>query len=183
MSDTEELYKSFVGTEALATLQKRFQPKLFAGRWEQVMTSYSTRFMGTGIDYTSVHAIYKLLPNGAVDVNNYANDANMKPVSIHGISEKRHILETCRTVKFDNLPVEGDYWIIYANKRCDAIIVAASLIARLPMLDPFLVAGNVGLYVLTKNRSNFWANDVDEIMSVLRKYGFNQFYNAPIVSV
>ena len=102
----------------------------------------------------------------------------MKPVSIHGISEKRNILETCRTVKFDNLPVEGEYWIIYANKRCDAIIVAAPLIVK-----PFLVSGKVGLYVLTKNRSKFWANDVDEIMAVLQKYGFNQFYNAPIVSV
>ena len=174
-----DAYKSFVGAKELSVLQKRFSVEKFAGRWQQVMTSFSTQFMGTGLTFSSVNAIYELLADGRVRLTNSAYNGDLKPVFIQGVSDTREGLSTCRTVKFDKLPFIGDYWIIYANKRCDTIIVSA----------PVVMAGtcfseNFGVYVLTKDRGAFWKNKslVAEIQAQLQKYGFSSFYNKAIFS-
>jgi lipocalin len=177
----EELYKSFVGADELRILTERFSVSKFTGRWEQVMTSASTQLMGTGLAYSSVHAIYTLLDNGTLKVDNGAYDEDIQKVSISGTSKKINKLETCRTVKFDNLWFEGNYWLIYVTESHDTVIVAAPIILQLPYM-PICITGNLGLYVLTRDRNKFWKNQVNEIQSVLKRYGFDKWYNRPVVS-
>ena len=178
---TEELYKSFVGADELRTLKKRFSVSKFTGRWEQVMTSASTQIMGTGLAYSSVNAIYTLLDDGTLKVYNSAYNADIEVVSISGTSKKVNKLETCRTVKFDNLLFEGNYWLIYVTESHDTVVVAAPVILQLPHA-PICITGNFGLYVLTRDRDNFWKNQVSEIQLVLKRYGFDRWYNRPVVS-
>jgi len=174
-----EAYKSFVGADELAVLQKRFSVRKFVGRWEQVMTSLSTQFMGTGPTFSSVNAIYKLAADGRIRLTNSAFNAQLQQIYIQGVSDERDGLATCRTVQFDNLPFVGDYWIIYANQRCDTIIVSAPLIVL-----GQCVTENLGVYVLTKDRDAFWCDKalVCEIQEQLEKYGFSSFYNRAIFS-
>jgi lipocalin len=174
-----EAYKSFVGADELAVLQKRFSVRKFVGRWEQVMTSLSTQLMGTGMWFSSINAIYELTADGRIRLTNSAFNQKFQQTYIQGVSDERDGIATCRTVQFDNLPFSGDYWIIYANKRCDTIIVSAPLIVL-----GQCVTENLGLYVLTKNRESFWHDKmlVSEIQEQLDKYGFNSFYNRAIFS-
>lgn len=174
-----EAYKSFVGSAELAVLKKRFSVRKFVGRWEQVMTSLSTQFMGTGLTFSSVNAIYKLAADGRIRLTNSAFNAQLQQIYIQGVSDERDGLATCRTVQFDNLPFVGDYWIIYANKRCDTIIVSAPLVVMGQCLTE-----NLGVYVLTKDRDAFWCDKalVGEIQEQLDKYGFSSFYNRAIFS-
>ncbi len=174
-----DVYKSFVGAKELAVLTKRFSVKKFVGRWEQVMTSLSTQVMGTGPLFSSVNAIYELQDDGRIRLTNSAYNRKLQPVFIQGVSDERDGIATCRTVKFDKLPFKGDYWIIYANKRCDTIIISAPL-----FILGKCVTENFGLYVLTKDRDAFWADKklLTEIQSQLHKYGFSSFYNMAMFS-
>jgi lipocalin len=182
-SAVETLYKDFVGADDLKILTERFSIADFVGRWEQVMTSVSTQIMGTGITFSSVNATYELQSDGNLRVLNSAYNRNLEKIYIQGVSRKRNVLDTCRTVQFDNLGFEGDYWLFYVSKAHDIVLVAAPLIAPIPIF-PVCLTGKLGLYVLTKNREQFWANpaSVAEVQSVLKKYGFDSFYNTPIFS-
>ena len=185
MTDTaiEKLYKDFVGADDLKILTDRFSIADFVGRWEQVMTSLSTQIMGTGITFSSVNATYELQSDGNLRVLNSAYNRVLDKIYIQGVSRKRGSLDTCRTVKFDNLSFEGDYWLFYVSESHDTILVAAPLIIPIPLV-PICITGNLGLYVLAKNRDKFWANSkrIAEVQSVLKKYGFDQFHNSPIFS-
>lgn len=179
----EKLYKNFVGTDGLKILADRFSITDFVGRWEQVMTSLSTQVMGTGITLSSVNATYELQGDGNVSVVNSAYNGTFDKINIQGVSRKRGTIDTCRTVKFDNLDFEGDYWLFYVSEEHDTILVAAPLIIPIPSI-PICITGNLGLYVLTKNREEFWGNRerITEVQSVLKKYGFDKLYNFPIFS-
>ncbi len=179
----ETLYKEFVGADDLAILTKRFSITDFVGRWEQVMTSLSTQIMGTGITFSSVNATYELQSDGNLRVLNSAYNRVLDKIYIQGVSRKRGTLDMCRTVQFDNLGFEGDYWLFYVSEAHDTVLVAAPLIIPIPFI-PICLTGKFGLYVLTKNRDEFWANPerIAEVQSVLKKYGFDQFYNTPIFS-
>lgn len=174
---TDASYKSFVRPDELAVLQKRFRVSKFVGRWEQVMTSLSTQIMGTGPTFSSVSAIYELQPDGRIRLTNSAFNGSFEQIYIQGVSSEQGGLATCRTVKFDNLPFVGDYWIIYASENCDTIIVSAPLIVM-----GKCITENFGLYVLTKDRKMFWNKRVNEIKIQLDKYGFSSFYNKGIFS-
>ena len=179
----ETLYKEFVGADDLKILTDRFSIADFVGRWEQVMTSLSTQIMGTGITFSSVNATYELQSDGNLRVLNSAYNRGLDKIYIQGVSRKRGTLDTCRTVQFDNLGFEGDYWLFYVSEAHDTVLVAAPLIIPIPLV-PICLTGKFGLYVLTKNRDEFWTNPerIAEVQSVLKKYGFDHFYNTPIFS-
>jgi lipocalin len=175
-------YKNFVGEKELNSLVKQFDINKFCDKWQQVLTSRTTGLFGTGITFSSVQATYSLNDNGTIDVLNEAYNTNFENIKIKGISEARdNEIPTCRTVKFSTVPLEGNYWIIYISPSFNTIIVAAPLITPIVPID---ISNNFGVYVLTKNRDEFWnsTTETNEVFNTLKKYGFTNFWNEPISS-
>ena len=178
-------YKQFVGETQLTYLLKIFKIDQFVGRWEQVFTSRSTEFLGTGLDNSSVSATYSLNNDGTIGVLNSSYNEKLEKKFIEGTSRARNnAIPTCRTVSFGSesaINFEGDYWILDISPTFHTIIVVAPIIT--PYI-PIKITDNFGVYVLTKNRDEFWKNknEVDRVFTVLNKYGFNQFWSEPIVS-
>ena len=178
-------YKKFVGEPQLTYLLDKFNIDQFVGRWEQVFTSRSTGVLGTGIDNSSVNAIYSLNNDGTIGVLNSSYNEKLEKRFIEGTSRARdNSVPTCRTVRFDSaasIPFEGDYWILDISEKFQTVIVVA------PIITPYIpieIINNFGVYVLTKNRDEFWKNknEVNRVFTVLNKYGFNKFWSEPIVS-
>jgi lipocalin len=178
-------YKKFVGENNLKELTRVFSPEKFARNWKQVMCSPSTKILGSGPNYSSVEATYKLKKDGIVSVKNDAFDTDFYRVSITGTSRARDAhVPTCRTVNFDNiLKIEGDYWLIFATPSFKSCIVAAPIILRL-FNRPLVIAKNFGFYVLTRNRRKFWSSpeEYQPIIDALKKYRFNKFWNKPVAT-
>ena len=177
-----EYYTKFVGKEEVESLVKRFELSKFLGTWQQVLTSRTTALFGTGITYSSVEANYTLKPFEKIGVENKAYDTDFKLTTINGISEARiPEVPTCRIVKFDTVHFPGDYWIIYISPDFTTIIVAAPLI--LPIV-PISISDNFGVYVLAKNREEFWKSERETkaVFDALKKYGFTNIINKPISS-
>lgn len=178
-------YKQFVGESQLTYLLNTFKIDKFVGRWEQVFTSRSTGLFGTGIDNSSVNAVYSLNNNGTIGVLNSSYNEKLEKKFIEGSSRARaNAIPTCRTVSFNpesSVDLEGDYWILDISPTFETVIVVA------PVITPYVpieIIDNFGVYVLTKNRDEFWKNkkEVDRVFTILNKYGFNKFWNEPIVS-
>jgi len=177
-----DYYKNFIGEKELALLINQFDVNKFCGKWQQVLTSRTTGLFGTGITFSSVQATYSLNDDGTIKVFNEAYDTTFKSINITGVSSVRDdTIPTCRTVNFNSLPIEGDYWIIYISPSFDTIIVGTPLIT--PII-PIKLNDNFGLYVLAKNRDDFWKSQKENpyVFDVLKKYGFTNFLNEPISS-
>jgi len=177
-------YKKFVGENNLKELNRVFSPEKFARNWKQVMCSPSTKILGSGPNYSSVEATYKLKKDGIISVKNDAYDTDFYRVSITGTSRARDAhVPTCRTVNFNSVKIEGDYWLIFATPSFRSIIVSAPIILRL-FNRPLVIANNFGFYVLTKNRRKFWNSpeEYQPIMDALKKYRFNKFWNKPVAT-
>jgi lipocalin len=177
-----DYYKNFVGEKEVNLLVQQFDVNKFCGKWQQVLTSRTTGLFGTGITFSSVQATYSLNSDGTIQVLNEAYDTNFKNINISGFSSARdNKIPTCRIVKFGSVPLEGDYWIIYISPSFDTIIVAAPLI--IPFV-PINITNNFGVYVLTKNRDEFWKSqtETNNVFNTLNKYGFTNFLNQPISS-
>jgi len=178
-------YKEFVGKKELHKLSRVFTPEKFVGKWKQIMCSPSTSVLGSGPNYSSVQATYKLKKNGKIAVKNEAYDNDFRRDCITGTSGARdENIPTCRTVKFNNLfDIEGDYWLIYATPSFKTVIVAAPIILKL-FNTPLVVANNFGFYVLTRNKNKFWSSprEYQCIFDVLEKYGFNKPWNKPVAT-
>ena len=88
----------------------------FIGTWYQSGTSRSTKLFGTGIDYSQVKANYKCVDNCTSNVISILNEGfNTKGVytNITGISYSiDNTIPSKRKVKFDTVPVIGNYWIV-----------------------------------------------------------------------
>ena len=180
-----EVYKRFVGEIELKILSSIFIPEKFAGLWKQALCSSSTRFLGTGPNFSSVQAVYGDLKNGLVSVKNDAYDNNFFRVSITGTSRARvQIVPTCRTVKFNKLfDLEADYWVLYATPSFNTIIVCAPIIIRI-FNRPVVITRNFGFYVLTRNVKDFWSTpeEYEATFNALKKYGFSKFWNKPVAT-
>ena len=178
-------YEKYVGENELKKLVSTFDPEKFAGNWKQVMSSASTRVLGSGPNFSSVEATYKLKKNGEIAVKNDAYDNDFYRVSITGTSRARdENVPTCRTVKFNNLfDIEGDYWLIYATPSFKTVIVAAPIMVKL-FNTPLVITNNFGFYVLTRNKNKFWSSprEYKNTLRALEKYGFNKPWNKPVAT-
>lgn len=178
-------YEKYVGENELNKLVSTFDPEKFAGNWKQVMSSASTRVLGSGPNFSSVEATYKLKKNGEIAVKNDAYDNDFYRVSITGKSRARdENVPTCRTVKFNNLfNIEGDYWLIYATPSFKTVIVAAPIMVKL-FNTPLVITNNFGFYVLTRNKNKFWSSprEYKNTLRALEKYGFNKPWNKPVAT-
>jgi hypothetical protein len=173
-----EQYVSYI--KCLPTLLKRFDELDITHTWQQVMTSLSTGIMGTGIAFSSVSADYTLNTDGTISLINRAYNGDFKPVFISGVCKcADKTVPTCRTVKFDDLFFEGDYWIAYISADKSTFIVSAPLVLLGKVVIP-----NFGLYVLTRDRDAYWTNDAlqAEINAVLLDYDFTSYWNKPVFS-
>ncbi len=180
-----DYYKQYVGTKELETVLSRFDANKFCRTWDQVLTSRSTMFLGSGgSEYSSVTATYSPAPDNKVKVFNKCYDEQLRWKTIEGVSECIDpAIPTCRTVFFPSVGVVGNYWILYISKKKDVMIVCSPLILygsniSIKLLD------NLALYVLASNRTTFWENKkmVKKIYKILEKYNFTSFYNKPIYS-
>ena len=181
-----EKYKKFVGEKELKSLIAVFTSEKFNGIWKQALCSPTTRFLGTGPNFSSVQAIYDdSTMNGLISVKNDAYDNDFLRVSISGISRPRdEIVPTCRTVKFNNLfDIEGDYWLIFATPSFQTLIVAAPVILRI-FNRPVVITKNFGFYVLTRDIRTFWSTkeEYEPTFKALKRYGFNKFWNKPVAT-
>lgn len=180
-----EKYKKFVGEEELKSLNSVFTSQKFNGKWNQVLCSGTTRFLGTGPKYSSVQATYDSTVNGVISVKNDAYDNDFLKVSITGTSRARvETIPTCRTVKFNNsVNIEGDYWLIYATPSFNTIIVAAPIIIKI-FNRPVVIKKNFGFYVLTRDITKFWSTkeEYEPTFTMLNKYRFDKFWNKPIAT-
>ena len=178
-------YEKYVGENELKKLVSTFDPDKFAGNWKQVMCSPSTSVLGSGPNFSSVEATYKLKKDGVVGVKNDAYDNDFYRVSITGASRARdEEVPTCRTVKFNNLfDIEGDYWLIYATPSFKTVIVAAPIMVRI-FNRPLVITNNFGFYVLTRKVKDFWSSpeEYENAFNALKKYGFNKFWNKPVAT-
>jgi lipocalin len=178
-------YEKYVGKKELSKLVGAFDSKKFAGNWKQVMCSPSTSVLGSGPNFSSVEATYKLKKDGVVGVKNDAYDNDFYRVSITGASRARdEEVPTCRTVEFNNLfNIEGDYWLIYATPSFKTVIVAAPIMVKL-FNRPFVITNNFGFYVLTRDRKHFWSSSREHknTFHALEKYGFNKPWNKPVAT-
>ena len=167
----------FGSTNSLSTTGK-------SREWSQVMTSVSTGVLGTGIFLSSVSATYgEIKGSDEVTVLNQGFNKALEPIYITGKSRARAGNPLCRTVEFDTVPVEGDYWIVYISNDLSTVIVSAPLLIKTPLFST-TIAPNFGMYVLTKDRDAFW-NDrelVAETQTALKDLGFDSWYNMAVVS-
>jgi len=173
-------YMNFVGKDEVLSIMSRYDKKIFAGRWEQVLTSLSTNILGSGVFYSSVNSSYILQKDGSVRVINKAINSFFQEVELEGVSFARNeLIPICRSVKFDNCNFEGNYWIIYISRDQNTIIICAPLI----LFGTFDLLNNFGLYVMTRDRFKFWnSEEPQKVFEILGKYGFNKFWNSPIDS-
>lgn len=176
-----EHYKQYIGTKELETVISRFDVNKFCRTWDQVLTSRSTMFLGSGgSEYSSVTATYSPKSNNKVKVFNKCYDEQLRWKTIEGVSDcVDPAIPTCRTVFFPSVGVIGNYWILYISKKKDVMIVCSPLfLSNVKLLD------NLALYVLASNRVKFWENKkmVNKIRKILEKYNFTSFYNKPIYS-
>jgi lipocalin len=180
-----EKYKEFVGKKKLRKLLDKFSPEKFVGKWQQVMCSPSTRVLGSGADFTSVQATYKLKKDGVISVRNDAYDGDFNRVCITGTSEAiDENIPTCRKVEFNNLfGIKGDYWLIGATSTFNTIIVAAPVIVKV-INTPIVFSKKFGVYVLTRDREKFWNSpkEYEHIFNALKEYGFTKFWNKPVAT-
>jgi hypothetical protein len=167
----------FGSTNSLSTTGK-------SREWSQVMTSVSTGVLGTGIFLSSVSATYgEIKGSDDVSVLNQGFNKALEPIYITGKSRARAGNPLCRTVEFDTVPVEGDYWIVYISNDLSTVIVSAPILLKTPLFAA-MVKPNFGMYVLTKDRDAFW-NDrglVAETRTALKDLGFDSWYNTAVVS-
>ena len=184
--DTEvvRLHREFVGEQPYTTLVDRFSRMNFTCiRWDQVMTSTSTALLGSGLKMSSVQAVYTPLSSSTVSVVNSGYDSTLSPIRINGVSRSRDNCGVCRTVDFDGVYMEGDYWVFYITEDLSTFMVAAPILFKSP-LGCYTVFPTFGLYVLTSDRSVFWSNPdlTKEIIAVSKEYGFTSIHNEPIAS-
>ena len=185
-SDTSvlQLYKDYLikNNINIADLTNKFMTNKdsISGVWFQVITNPVTKLFGTGIRYSSVQATYTLHPNGSIGVLNEAFDDNFKKDSIEGISRTRNNdFPTCRTVKFDSMPIEGDFWIVDISPEFDYLIIVGPAVVP---LVPILLYDSFSVYVLARNRDKFWNSDGEQVLEKIKKLGFDNFLISPVAS-
>lgn len=193
------LYKEFMGESELKNLLEIFTLSEFTRCWDLVLTSPSTEFLGTGVDYTSVKACYILENENSNNVTliNSGFNEKLEKTYIEGISEPRDIdIPTCRTVQFNSLSKftpKGDYWITYYKKYCLQGQNLKVLIVVAPLIIPYLgisITPNFGFYTLVSSDNGdahklFWENKniIKDTLEYLEKKGFDKLWSKPVPSL
>ena len=149
----------------------------YTGKWFQVATSRSTKLFGTGIDFKNVSAEYKCLDecsNNIISVYNEGLNKFDKHVSISGFSYcKNNSMPSKRKLIFENVPFEGNYWIVklgpVVNMKYDYAIVSG------PLNNFF--GTRFSLYVLCRDVKKYKENYEEEVREWCKNNGFKFWWN------
>lgn len=145
----------------------------YLGLWEQMATSRSTKLLGTGIDYTNVTANYSIREDGNINVYNDGYNNNGEKTYINGYSYITGNDETKRKVHFDNVPTDGNYWIIklgpIINKQYQYAIVCGPITSY--------IGTRFSLYVLARNRKLYKEKYETKVKKWCKDNGFNLYWN------
>lgn len=156
----------------------------YLGRWYQVATSRSTKFLGTGTDYRNVTAEYELSVNAnlekdVINVFNYGIDGNGNYTSIKGYSYTIGKQPTKRKVHFDGVPVDGNYWIVCLgpkkNNQYQYAIVSG------PITTWF--GTRFSLYVLARNINEYKTLYEKQVKKWCNENGFIYYWNQYVSTI
>ena len=144
----------------------------YVGKWYQVGTSRSTKLLGTGVNFSNVTAIYECIgpcETNNITVFNEGYNEKDKYVNIKGISyslDKN--IPSKRKVKFEGVPVVGNYWIVklgpIKNDKYEYAIVSG------PISKYF--GTRFSLYILCRNKEEFYKNYDSEVKEWCSSNGF-----------
>ena len=144
----------------------------YVGKWYQAGTSKSTKLLGTGVNFSNVTATYECI--GTCETNNITvlnegfNEKN-EYVNITGISYSLNKkVPSNRKVEFKGVPVIGNYWIVklgpIKNNKYEYAIVSG------PISQFF--GTRFSLYVLCRDKEEFYENYEEEVKKWCNKNGF-----------
>lgn len=114
---SESIFSNFIKNLKPIRTEKEIVLDGYTGKWYQAATSRSTKLFGTGIDFKSVTATYNCVTcnctTNNITVFNEGYNSTGDYVSINGYSYSSNDNQPCkRKVKFDTVPIEGNYWIV-----------------------------------------------------------------------
>lgn len=150
----------------------------YLGTWNQVATSRSTSLLGTGVNFTNVSAVYGTnydseLDQDVLTVCNSGVNENGNYTEIKGYSYTTGDSDTKRKLHFDDVPVDGNYWILklgpIKNGEYDYSIVGG------PISN--YVATRFSLYVLARNREEYQELYETEVKQWCIDNGFRFYWN------
>ena len=153
---------------------------MYSGKWFQAATSRSTKFLGTGPDYSNVTAVYTCVnncKNNNISIFNQGLDSYGRYTSIKGISYcENNSLPSKRKVVFDSVPIPGNYWIVklgpIINCKYDYAVVSG------PINTNF--GTRFSLYVLCRNIQRYEEKYEDEVEKWCLDNGFKYYWNSYI---
>ena len=158
------------------------EPKLevdrYLGLWNQVATSRSSALLGTGIRFTNVTAFYDILDNGDIGVYNSGFDQNKNYTMIQGYSYVNGKSQTKRKLRFEGVPVDGNYWIVKLGPIKEQLYRYAIVAGP---LSPW-IATRFSLYVLARNRNEYKTHYEKEVMQWCQDNNFRFFWNKYIAT-
>ena len=104
------VFKNMKPIETVSTVEV----SSYLGRWKQVATSRSTRFLGTGVKFTNVSAEYDLDEDDNILVYNSGLNGRKEFTAIEGYTyvDDRFNCTSKRKLHFDGVPFDGNYWIV-----------------------------------------------------------------------
>lgn len=154
--------------------------KQYTGKWFQVATSRSTKFLGTGPDYSNVTAVYNCINDcnsNNISVFNEGLDSFGRYTSIKGVSYcENNTLPSKRKVVFDSVPFPGNYWIVklgpIVNCKYDYAVVSG------PINTKF--GTRFSLYVLCRNINRYEEKYEEEVQKWCIDNGFKYYWNSYI---
>ena len=145
----------------------------YIGIWQQVATSRSTRLLGTGIDYTNVSATYSFRDDGNINVYNDGYNSKGEETYIEGYSYITGNDETKRKVHFNNVPSDGNYWIVKLGPilydKYEYAVVCGPITSY--------IGTRFSLYVLARNRKEYKEKYEYEVKQWCKDNGFNMYWN------
>ena len=145
----------------------------YLGMWYQVATSRSTSLLGTGPQFSNVTTVYTILNNTNIGVYNSGLNQHQKFTNISGYSYVAGDSPTKRKLHFDNVPLDGNYWIVKLGPLIDELYSYA--IVSGPVTSFF--GTRFSLYVLARNRYDYKLNYEKDVKKWCKKNNFRFFWN------
>ena len=172
-------FKVFILTcagEKISTV-KNVNLNFYTGRWYQTGTSLSTKLFGTGVGFKNVSAEYKCIGNcvnNNISVINEGLNDNNKYTSIRGYSYcENNSIASKRKLVFENVPLEGNYWIVklgpVENNKYEYAIISGPLTS--------FIGTRFSLYVLCRNRNVYHEKYEKEVKRWCSNNGFRFWWN------
>ena len=149
----------------------------YLGRWNQVATSRSTRFLGTGVAFSNVSAEYTVNNNDYNNILVYNSGLNGRDeyTFIEGYTyvDMKFNCSSKRKLHFDGVPFDGNYWIVKLGPIIDDKYQYA--VVSGPVTGFF--GTRFSLYVLARDRKEYKEKYEKDVKKWCKKNNFVFFWN------